>query len=65
MEDRLIELESRLMFQEDMIQRLNDALVLQQRRVDALSRTLETVQARLRQLVVAERYAPELGDQAI
>jgi len=54
MENRLIELETRLAFQDNSLQELNAVVVRQQREIDALTRELETLKAQLRTL------APEL-----
>jgi SlyX protein len=54
MENRFIELETRLAFQDNGLQELNAVVVRQQREIDALTRELETLKAQLRTL------APEL-----
>jgi SlyX protein len=54
MENRLIELETRLAFQDNTLQELNAVVVRQQREIDALTRELETLKAQIRTL------APEL-----
>ena len=54
MENRLIELETRLAFQDNSLQELNAVVVRQQREIDSLIRELETLKAQLRTL------APEL-----
>jgi SlyX protein len=54
MENRFIELETRLAFQDNSLQELNSVVVRQQREIDALTRELETLKAQLRTL------APEL-----
>jgi len=41
--DERIEVETRLLFQEDTIAKLNDALIDQQRQIDQLRETLERV----------------------
>ena len=46
--ERIDGLESRLAFQDDTIQQLNDALVAQQARIDALEAELEQLIATLR-----------------
>ncbi len=46
-EERLIALESRLAYQEHTLGELNEALVAQQRQLDALERTCELLRQRL------------------
>lgn len=53
MDDRLIELESRLAFQDHAVQELNDVIVRQQREIDALRRELEALRAQLKALAPA------------
>jgi len=50
MENRLIELETRLSFQDHTLQELNAVVVRQQREIDALTRELETLKAQLKTL---------------
>ncbi len=50
MENRLIELETRLAFQDNSLQELNAVVVRQQREIDALTRELEMLKAQLRTL---------------
>ena len=50
MENRLIELETRLAFQDHTLQELNAVVVRQQRDIDALTRELETLKAQFRAL---------------
>lgn len=50
LEERLIDLETRLAFQEDTLQQLNDVLVEQGRRVDLLRDRLTQAEERLRTL---------------
>ena len=60
MENRLIELETRLAFQDNSLQELNAVVVRQQREIDNLTRELETLRAQLRTLapdLVASRAA--------
>ena len=54
MENRLIELETRLAFQDHTLQELNAVVVRQQQEIDALTRELETLKSQIRTL------APEL-----
>ena len=54
MENRLIELETRLAFQDNTLQELNAVVVRQQRDIDTLTCELEALKAQLRTL------APEL-----
>ncbi len=55
MEERLIELESKLSFQEDGLQQLSDVLVKQQNRLDALSRLVGQLQEQLQDLAETQR----------
>ena len=48
MEERMIELESRLSFQEQTLQELNDILVAQQQEIGALRLALQDLDRRLR-----------------
>ena len=50
MENRLIELETRLSFQDHTLQELNAVVVRQQREIDTLTRELETLKAQLKTL---------------
>ena len=50
MEDRVIELETRLAFQEDSIQHLNQTLADQQRLIDSLLAELSQLKQRLQSL---------------
>ena len=54
MENRLIELETRLAFQDHSLQELNAVVVRQQREIDTLTREIEALKAQLRTL------APEM-----
>lgn len=51
MEHRLVELETKLAFQEDTIQKLNDVATLQQKQIDRLSRELEEIKSHLREIM--------------
>jgi SlyX protein len=53
MDDRLIELESRIAFQDHTLQELNEVIVRQQREIDALRRELEALRAQLKTLAPA------------
>ncbi len=53
-EERLQDLEAKLTFQDDMLQKLNDALVEQQSRVDHLEATLKWLAEQARQQGVDE-----------
>lgn len=46
-EDRIIELETRIAYHEDMIQSLDDTVVQQQRRISLLEERYQTLVARL------------------
>lgn len=48
MEERLIELETRLAFQDDVVQELNRVVVRQQQEIDTLRRELEALRAQIR-----------------
>lgn len=50
MENRLIELETRLAFQDHTLQELNAVVVRQQREIDALTRELEMLKAQFKAL---------------
>jgi len=54
MENRLIELETRLAFQDNSLQELNAVVVRQQREIDTLTREIEALKAQIRTL------APEM-----
>ncbi|MDH4133806.1 MAG: SlyX family protein [Gammaproteobacteria bacterium] len=53
MEDRLIELETRLAFQDHVVQQLNDTIVRQQRDLDGLRRDIEMLRNQLAALAPA------------
>ena len=53
MDDRLIELENRIAFQDHTLQELNDVIVRQQREIDGLRRELEALWAQLKTLAPA------------
>jgi len=50
MDNRLIELETRLAFQDNTLQELNAVVVRQQRDIDALTRELEMLKAQFKTL---------------
>jgi SlyX protein len=50
MNDRIIDLETRVAFQEKAIHTLSETLIEQQRTIDSLSRTLEVLRERLQAL---------------
>jgi SlyX protein len=54
MENRLVELETRLAFQDNTLQELNAVVVRQQREIGALTREIEALKTQIRTL------APEL-----
>ena len=53
MENRLIELETRLAFQEDALQALNTVVVRQQREIAEFTRQIETLKIQLRAVATA------------
>lgn len=53
MDDRLIELESRIAFQDHTLQELNEVIVRQQREIDGLRRELEVLRAQFQALAPA------------
>jgi SlyX protein len=50
MENRLMDLETRVAFQEENLAELNETAVRQQREIDALRAELETMRSKLREL---------------
>ncbi|MEW8003064.1 MAG: SlyX family protein [gamma proteobacterium symbiont of Ctena orbiculata] len=50
MDDRIVDLESRLAFQEQAIHTLSETLVEQQRTINSLSRTVDALRQRLQAL---------------
>lgn len=50
MENRLVDLEVRVAFQEDMMQQLNDVIVRQQRQIDQLAAALQSIKMQLQAL---------------
>jgi len=61
LENRIIELEQQLAFQEDTVQKLSDALFEQQQRIDALELGIKHYEKRLRELSegIGEVYGGE------
>lgn len=53
MEDRLVDLETRLAFQEQTLEKLNEVIVDQERRLDVLSKRLQAAEERLRAIPVS------------
>ena len=47
-EERIVELETKLSFQEHLIQELNDALTYQQRKIDVLQHKLESMHGQIK-----------------
>lgn len=58
MDNRLIELESRVAFQENTLQALNEVIVRQQKDIETLSRELQSLRAHLRALAAAHEAQP-------
>lgn len=58
--DRLIDLESRLAFQEDALERLNDVIVAQRDRLDRLQRGYELLLQRVQEFQTAETSGVEI-----
>lgn len=48
MDDRLIEVETRLTFQDEILQALNDVVARQQQEIDRLRREIEVLKAQLK-----------------
>lgn len=59
MEQRFIELESRLAFQEHAIEELSEVIVVQRRELDGIRRELDEVRQRLREAVGSSNVAPQ------
>ena len=62
MEQRLTELESRVAFQEDTIQKLNDVLVGQQEQIDKLENELKYLNGKVKDLAT-ELTAAEVKEE--
>lgn len=65
MEEKIIDLESKFSFQEDLLQQLNKEMLLQQRQIDALSLQLRLVREQLSELLVQDgvQHDPALEDE--
>lgn len=50
MDDRFVELETKILFQEDAIQKLNNAVNLQERQIFRLTKELEGIQSKIASL---------------
>jgi SlyX protein len=50
MQDKIIDIETRLAFQDDTIQQLNDVIYRQQKDIDRLDKTLHLLLGKLREL---------------
>jgi SlyX protein len=59
MDDRIIDLESRIAFQEEAINTLSETLIEQQRAIDHLNRTVEVLRERLQ---ATEPTLPHTGE---
>jgi len=58
MDDRLVDLETRLAFQEHTLQELSQALYEHQRLIDQLTRRLEAAEARLKSIAASPVASP-------
>jgi SlyX protein len=56
---RVVELETRVAFQDQTIQELNGAVIRQQREIDRLTRELKTLRERLRALAPSPVVPPD------
>ena len=54
MKEKIIDLETKFSFQEDLLQQLNKEMLLQQRRIDALSLQLRLVREQLSELLAGD-----------
>lgn len=54
MKEKIIDLETKFSFQEDLLQQLNKEMLLQQRQIDALSLQLRLVREQLSELLVQD-----------
>jgi len=62
-EQRLIEIETKIVYQEDMIAQLNDVIYQQQKQVDALELLTQQLLFRVREL--SESASGSLGDTSV
>ncbi len=58
MEDRIVELETRVAFQEDSLQQLNDIVTRQQDQIDLLTRQLQALAGQVRS-IAPSNIAPQ------
>jgi len=56
---RVVELETRVAFQDQTVQELNETVIRQQREIDNLTRELETLRGRLRGLAPSPVVPPD------
>lgn len=65
MEEKIIDLETKFSFQEDLLQQLSKELLLQQRQIDALSLQLRLVREQLSELMALDgvQHAEPLADE--
>ncbi len=56
---RVVELETRVAFQDQTVQELNETVIRQQREIDNLTRELETLRGRLRALTPSPVVPPD------
>jgi SlyX protein len=63
--EKIIDLETKFSFQEDLLQQLNKEMLLQQRQIDALSLQLRLVREQLSELLVQDgvHYDQPLEDE--
>ena len=59
MEDRFVELETRLAFQEDAIHHLNETVAAQQRQIDSLTAIVEALRQRMAQFSTSPLHGNE------
>ena len=65
MKEKIIDLETKFSFQEDLLQQLNKEMLLQQRQIDALSLQLRRVREQLSELLVEDgvQHAEPAADE--
>lgn len=65
MKEKIIDLETKFSFQDDLLQQLNKEMLLQQRRIDALSLQLRLVREQLSELLARDgvQHAEPLADE--